>query len=112
MIALNVLHCARMKLSMNLKPHLPVPSDCTPPPLSSCLPPLPHAPLLSLSSPFLLPPPPHPPPFFPTPPPSPSPRLPPPLSFLSLPFFPFMLSPTPPSHTLSFSFLTSHFSTP
>src|SRR5258705_12554573 len=41
---------------MKLQPHLPVQCDCSPPPLSSCLPPLPHAPLLSLSSPFLLPP--------------------------------------------------------
>src|SRR5260370_20247453 len=49
---------------MKLQPHLPVQCDCSPPPLSSCLPPLPHAPLLSLSSPFLLPPLPSPPPFF------------------------------------------------
>src|SRR5258708_35587970 len=37
MIVLNfVLHSARRKLSMKLEPHLPAP-------LSSCLPPLPHA---------------------------------------------------------------------
>src|SRR5258708_15711712 len=42
----------------------------TPAPLSSCLPPLPHAPLLSLSSPLLLPPLPSPPPFLSSPSPS------------------------------------------
>src|SRR5260221_6294848 len=55
MIVLNVLHSPRRKSRMKLQPHLPVQCDCSPPPLSSSLPPLPHAPLLSLSSPFLLP---------------------------------------------------------
>src|SRR5260370_39887070 len=78
MIVLNVLHSARRKLSMELQPHLPAQCDCSPPPLSSCLPPLPHAPLLSLSSPFLLPPLPSSPPSLP----SPFLALPLPLSFL------------------------------
>src|SRR5258706_10792623 len=43
-IVLNVLHSARRKLSMKLQPHFPAP------PLSSCLPPFPHAFL-----PFLMP---------------------------------------------------------
>src|SRR5260221_14399632 len=52
MIVLNVLHNARRKSRMKLQPHLPVQCDCSPPPLSSSLPSLPHAPLLSLSFPF------------------------------------------------------------
>src|SRR5258707_15696678 len=52
MISLNLLHSPRRKLSMKLQPHLPVQCDCSPPPLSSSLPSLPHAPLLSLSFPF------------------------------------------------------------
>src|SRR6266446_3964582 len=49
-IVLNVLHSARRKLSMKLQPHLPAPTP--PPPFPPPLPPS----LLSLSSPFLLPP--------------------------------------------------------
>src|SRR5260221_1596723 len=58
MIVLNVLHSPRRKLSMKLQPHLPVQCDCSPPPLSSSLPSLPHThplsppfPPLSISSP-------------------------------------------------------------
>src|SRR5258708_2116401 len=58
MIVLNVLHSARRKLSMKSQPHLPVQCDCSPLPLSSCLPPLPHAPppfpLLSFCPPSFL----------------------------------------------------------
>src|SRR5260370_2703909 len=77
MIVLNVLHSPRRKLSMKLQPHLPVQCDCSPPPLSSSLPSLPHsAPLslpllfISLFLPLPLPLPPYPsassPPHFPT----------------------------------------------
>src|SRR5258708_26295443 len=52
MIVLNVLHSPRRKLSMKLQPHLPVQCDCSPPPLSSSLPSLPHSPLPSLSLPL------------------------------------------------------------
>src|SRR5260370_887043 len=72
-IVLNVLHSARRKLSMKLQPHLPAP-------LSSCLPPLPHAFL-----PFLMPS-------------SPSSCLPP----LPHAFLPFLM-PSFPSPLLSFS---------
>src|SRR5260370_23288124 len=95
MIVLNVLHSARRKLSMKLQPHLPVQCDCSPPPLSSCLPPLPHAPLLSLSSPFLLPPLPFPPLSFPSPSPSFFSLFPPYFFLFPLPFPFFLLLPPP-----------------
>src|SRR5260221_5870363 len=95
MSVLNAFHSARRKISMKLQAHFPVHCDCSPTPLSSCLPPLPHAPLLSLSSPFLLPPLPCPPLSLHSPSLYLSYGL-PPYCFLFLMPFPFFLTSPPP----------------